>query len=77
MIRSAAQTKIISFRIFDRWGRVVFDAANGFANEPQWGWNGDDMDGKKLNTGVFVYTYEIECFDGNVVNGQGNVTLVR
>jgi gliding motility-associated-like protein len=77
MIRTPAATKIISFRIFDRWGRIVFEISNGIANQPQFGWNGNDMEGKKLNSGVYVYTYEIECFDGNVINGQGNVSLIR
>lgn len=77
MIRGLAATKINYFRIFDRWGHLVFETQNGAPNEPKWGWDGTDVDGKKLNNAVFVYTYEIECINGDVVHGQGNVTLVR
>ena len=77
MIRSDFVTKISFFRVFDRWGRLVFEAVNGPANDPKWGWDGNDMEGKKLNPAVYVYTYEIQCTNGNIVTGQGNVTLVR
>lgn len=77
MIRGIAATKINYFRIFDRWGKLLFEAKNGAPNEPKWGWDGTDMEGKKLNPAVFVYTYEIECINGDVVNGKGNITLVR
>ncbi|MFN8298584.1 MAG: PKD domain-containing protein [Chitinophagales bacterium] len=77
MIRGLAATKINYFRIFDRWGHMVFEAQTGAPNEPKWGWDGTDLGGQKLNNGVFVYTYEIECINGETVHGQGNVTLVR
>lgn len=77
MIRSEVATKINYFRIFDRWGQLIFDIENGEANEMRWGWDGTNRNGEKLNSAVFVYTYEIECINGDVVNGKGNVTLVR
>ena len=77
MIRGIAATKIDYFRVLDRWGRLVFEATSGVPNDPQWGWDGTDRQGKKLNPDVYVYTYEIQCVNGNFVTGQGNVTLVR
>lgn len=77
MIRGLAATKIHYFRIYNRWGQLVFETSNGGTNEPRWGWDGTDRSGEKLNSAVFVYTYEIECINGEVVNGKGNVTLVR
>jgi len=77
MIRGIAATKIDYFRILDRWGRLVFEAMGGVPNDPQFGWDGTDRQGKKLNPDVYVYTYEIQCVNGNIVTGQGNVTLVR
>jgi gliding motility-associated-like protein len=77
MIRGIAATKINYFRVFDRWGKLVFETQNGAANEPRWGWDGTDMQGQKLNPAVFVYTYEIECINHDVVTGKGNVALVR
>jgi gliding motility-associated-like protein len=77
MIRGIAATKINYLRVFDRWGQMVFEVTNGEANEPRWGWDGTNRSGEKLNPAVFVYTYEIECINGEAVGGKGNVTLVR
>lgn len=77
MIRGLAATRINYFRVFDRWGKLVFETTNGEPNEPRWGWDGNDRSGQKLNPAVFVYTYEIECINHETVSGSGNVTLVR
>jgi gliding motility-associated-like protein len=77
MIRGLAAVRINYLRIFDRWGKLVFETLNGAPNEPTWGWDGNDRNGEKLNPAVFVYSYEIECINGDLVTGKGNVTLVR
>lgn len=77
MIRGLAAVRINYLRIFDRWGKLVFETQNGSPNEPTWGWDGNDRNGEKLNPAVFVYSYEIECINGDLVTGKGNVTLVR
>ena len=77
MIRGIAATRVNYFRVFDRWGKLVYESLNGEANQTLWGWDGTDRTGEKLNPAVFVYTYEIECINGDIVTGNGNVTLVR
>lgn len=77
MIRGLAAVKINYFRVYDRWGKMVFEATDGAPNEIKWGWDGTDRGGEQLNPAVFVYTYEIECINGDTVSGKGNVTLVR
>ncbi|MES2621132.1 MAG: gliding motility-associated C-terminal domain-containing protein, partial [Bacteroidota bacterium] len=77
MIRGVAGKKINYFRIFDRWGKLVFESSEGNFNDPRWGWDGNDNGGKKMNPAVFVYTYEIECVNGETKQGKGNVSLVR
>jgi gliding motility-associated-like protein len=77
MIRGLAATRINFFRVFDRWGKLLFEASGGEPNDPSWGWQGTDRNGEKLNSAVYVYTYEIECINGDIVSGQGNVTLIR
>lgn len=77
MIRGLAATKINHFRVFDRWGKLIFETQGGEPNEPKWGWDGNDAGGGKLNSAVYVYTYEIECINGDIVTGHGNVTLLR
>lgn len=77
MIRGLGATHINYFRIFDRWGGLVFETTNGIPNETKWGWDGTDRYGKKLNGGVYVYMYEIVCLDRETITGKGNVTLVK
>jgi gliding motility-associated-like protein len=77
MIRGLAATRINHFRVFDRWGKLMFETEGGEPNETKWGWDGTDPGGEKLNSAVYVYTYEIECINGDIVKGQGNVTLLR
>ena len=72
-----AATRVNYFRVFDRWGKLVYESLNGEANQTLWGWDGTDRTGEKLNPAVVVYTYEIECINGDIVTGNGNVTLVR
>jgi gliding motility-associated-like protein len=68
-------------RIFDRWGQLMFEGqdiefTNGRMNNGT-GWQGDNKGGQKCNSGVFVYTYELICANGDVVRGSGNVTLIK
>ena len=79
MIRASTQSNIqISyFKIFDRWGKILFQTVSGKPNDHDFGWDGTDMGKEKLNTGVYVYTYEILCA-GNLSHfGKGNVTLLK
>ncbi len=61
------------FRIFDRWGRLVFET-----NDIKQGWDGTYR-GEPLNPAVFVYYVEAPCgLDGRtVLFKKGNVTLIR
>lgn len=77
MIRGLPITRINYFRIFDRWGQLVFESKNGAPNETAWGWDGTNQQGEKLNPAVFVYTLEVECINHDIVTKQGNITLVR
>jgi gliding motility-associated-like protein len=77
MIRSLAATKINYFRIFDRWGKLIFEALNGAPNETRWGWDGTDKASEKLNPAVFVYTLQVECINHDIITRSGNITLVR
>ena len=64
--------KSLSFKVFDRWGILVFDN-----NDKAHGWDGATNNGKELNTGVYVYLVEAILLDGQVVKKSGNVSLIR
>ncbi|MEN0006050.1 MAG: gliding motility-associated C-terminal domain-containing protein [Bacteroidota bacterium] len=52
-----------SFKIFDRWGSMIFENGDFFPNDLNQGWDGT-VNGQLLNTGVFVYMAEVEFIDG-------------
>jgi gliding motility-associated-like protein len=64
------------FRIFSRWGEMVFMRENFPPNNPELGWDGF-FHGKRMNPGVFVYMAELELIDGSVYVIKGDLTLVR
>ena len=71
-VRSSAIGNIKVFRVFDRWGAVVFETTDIAI-----GWDGN-FDGKPVNSGVFVYYVEAFCpIDGSVILKKGNVTIIR
>ena len=68
--------KVKKFRIFNRWGEVVFENENFQPNDPMEGWDGF-FNGEKLNPNVFIFFAEIEFKDGLVKIYKGDVTLRR
>jgi gliding motility-associated-like protein len=59
------------FRIFDRWGKIIFET-----NDISTGWDGSYKN-KPVSPGVFLYILEAECSAGMVIRKQGNITLLR
>lgn len=70
-IRGRGITGLKDFRVFDRWGNMVFET-----KDFDKGWNGT-YKGKALDQAVFVYYYEAICSNGFLVQRKGNVTLLR
>ncbi|MEN0002889.1 MAG: gliding motility-associated C-terminal domain-containing protein, partial [Bacteroidota bacterium] len=64
------------FRVFDRWGGLMFERNNIGLNNPTDGWNGQ-WRGQALNTGVYIYYIEAERKDGEVYKAYGDVLLSR
>jgi gliding motility-associated-like protein len=59
------------FRIFDRWGELVFESEN-----PQIGWDGT-FRGKKLDPDVYDFYLDVTCYNGLKSITKGNVTLMK
>lgn len=59
------------FRIFDRWGEMVFESEN-----PANGWDGT-FRGKKLDPDVYDYYLDVTCIGGLKSITKGNVTLMK
>ena len=65
-----------NFRVYDRWGEVVFYQADLQANDVSKGWNGM-LRGKLASQDVYVYTIDVICENNFVFSQKGNVALIR
>lgn len=65
-----------SLRVFNRWGKAVFENFDFNPNEPLEGWDGK-IKGDKAEPAVFVYIVEVEFKDGETMQYRGDVTLLR
>jgi gliding motility-associated-like protein len=63
--------KMTEFRIFNRWGRQVFET-----NVPTKGWDGN-IDGKPAPTDVYYYMIKITLPGGIEKHLKGDLTLIR
>ena len=66
----------MTFRIFNRWGQVVFEAEDMPANDPSAGWDGT-YKGKEQEMEVYAYVLNVTFIDGTTAQRKGNVTLIR
>ena len=69
-------TKIIMFRIFDRWGELLFEAQNFNINDTNYAWDGN-FKGQPMTSGVYVWYIEVQYIDGAKEILKGHTTLVR
>jgi gliding motility-associated-like protein len=77
-IRGNGIQRVNYFRIYDRWGKLVFEGDDLPPNSSNAHWNGKLYnEGQELNPDVFVYSYEITCINGDTFSGKGNITLIR
>ncbi len=67
---------VTSFRIFNRWGEMVFQKTNFNPNDKQYGWDGR-VRGIPATPDVFVFTAEVVCDNGIKYTYKGNATLLK
>ena len=65
-----------NFRVFNRWGEVVFSQENFQVNDISKGWDGT-FHGKLASQDVYVYTIDVICENNFVFSYKGNVALIR
>ncbi|MBS1644835.1 MAG: PKD domain-containing protein, partial [Bacteroidetes bacterium] len=67
---------IRSFRIYNRWGELMFARENVPVNDASAGWDGLH-NGKILSPDVFVYILEANCSSGAPIVFKGDITLLK
>jgi gliding motility-associated-like protein len=63
--------KVLDFKIYNRWGEVVFSTTN-----IRDCWDGL-YKGEEVNSEAFVYSLQVELITGEKINRKGNITLIK
>ncbi|MEZ4993048.1 MAG: proprotein convertase P-domain-containing protein [Saprospiraceae bacterium] len=77
LVHGLEGTQINIFRIFDRWGQLIYERKDFPVNDPDFGWDGT-FRGERLNSGVYIWYLEaVYPFDQRVEQFKGQTTLIR
>lgn len=63
--------KLVFFRIYDRWGRLVFSTS-----EEGKGWDGT-LNGQDQASGTYVFTAQAVDYTGKTIERKGTLVLIR
>lgn len=70
--------RIKLIRIFNRWGKVVYQDVDLNTGDFITGWDGkSDLNGEDLNSDIFTYQIEVELSDQSTKVFKGEVLLIR
>lgn len=69
-------TIVKRFRIYNRWGELMYEAQNIQPNDESVGWDGT-YKGQPLKPDVFVYTVEAICTTGYDIQQKGDISIVK
>lgn len=75
-IRGGGISAVRSFKIFNRWGQLVFERGNCNTDDPACGWDGR-FNGTPVNPDVYIYFAELTCDTNEPMLLKGNVTVLR
>ena len=76
MVRASGILMVKTFKVFNRFGQIVFEKNNFSPNVSSLGWDGR-VNGKVSSTEVFIYTAEVVCENGVSFTYKGNTTLIN
>ena len=68
--------QIANFRIYDRWGELVYEDFDFQINDTTNGWDGN-FRSQAMQAGVYVWYLEVEFLDGSKQGFKGQTTLIR
>ncbi|MGK0286536.1 MAG: gliding motility-associated-like protein, partial [Salibacteraceae bacterium] len=71
-----AVTQVTEFRVFDRYGGILFKANDFELNDTTFGWDGK-FRGIDAQVGTYIYTAKIEYIDGRIIDWSGSLMLIR
>ncbi|MEI6948496.1 PKD domain-containing protein [Paraflavisolibacter sp. H34] len=68
--------RVKSFRVFNRWGEMVFEKREYALSDASAGWDGR-YKGRAPVADVYVYQLEAYCDNGQIIQFSGNVALIQ
>ncbi len=75
-VHGQADTRVMSFKVFDRWGELVFEQYDFETNDFAVGWDGTYR-GQVMNASVFTWIAEVAYSDGVQEVLKGHTTLIK
>ena len=69
-------TVVKSFRVFDRWGELLFEDNDFAVNDINRGWDGT-FRGEDATSGVYIWALTVEYEDGFEEDFKGHTILIR
>jgi gliding motility-associated-like protein len=75
-VRGKEGTKILNFKIYDRWGELLYEVQGAKINDDSYGWDGK-FRGEYMTSGMYVWYVEAEYLDGQKEIIKGSTTLIR
>lgn len=76
VIHGEEETTVKTFRVFDRWGELVYQQDDFMVNDLKIGWDGNFRN-QEAPAGVYVWYLEVEFVDGVSELYKGETTLIR
>lgn len=76
LVHGTQGTIIKTFKVFDRWGELVYEAVEFPVNDESIGWDGI-FRGSEMPSGVYVWYLEAEFNDGMTELFKGSTMLIR
>lgn len=74
--RGEGMQQVNYFRVYNRWGELMYERTNIQLNDAAAGWDGT-YKGRQLNPDVYVYVLDGICFSGETLHWKGDITLIR
>jgi len=76
LVHGQSNSKALDFKVFDRWGEMVFQVKDFAFNDDSMGWDGTFRN-QPCDPGIYVWMLEVEYVDGVREVFKGNTTLIR
>ena len=76
LVHGELGTQVRLFRIYDRWGELLYEGGDFEVNDPDNGWDGTYRT-QPSSGGVYIWYLEVEYIDGATDTFKGHTTLIR